>query len=317
MGEEQFTPEELAVLGEEPDASTEEGTGTLEPDGEIEPEGEAELEGQSDDTPEYTVENGVIVWKDGEKIPVQRTGQIWFEKKEVERKLDLLRTNPEAYYEAYPEDRPQTPREAPQQGYQSMGELLIQGGPYEGWTLNQVYQEDPAEATRMQNEYIESIRSQKQQEQEANSRLMQEVEKDARELSNDISKEFYNGDYDSLNDVDKKKVDDKVFEVATWMQKTGRGGGIARDAYFLMNRENLLKSEREKGAKGTIDALSNRSTVPSINAGRGTGGNGSLESMSKEAFETLVGNMGASDFQTLMASKSPALRAKYPGLPWD
>src|SRR3990172_1336729 len=147
MGDEAiYTPEELAILGEETPVVTPPADQEL-------PEGEKASENQPEHTEEeksaaekmgLRVEEGFIVDDDGTKIPAKRWKSLYYDYKEVdrgktetERKFNLYKElGQDKYYAIYPEEAPKDwqAKEAPVEpaARADIGNMLVQGGPHDG-----------------------------------------------------------------------------------------------------------------------------------------------------------------------------------------
>ena len=182
MGEDinsQFSQEELVILGEvEAPQEAKEGAvseAQEQPKEEAKGEPEGEAEATEEKAPEPTEqaaeektesatggkEESQEDEEETEQTKVQkRINQLTWERKETERKLDLLkRLGPERYFEVYPEERPKDADKRPETSqsiqtdrvlsFSEAQHLRVQGGTYNGLTLAEVYQQDPTMAFDM------------------------------------------------------------------------------------------------------------------------------------------------------------------------
>ncbi len=315
----ELTPEDLEALGEaeeptgELSTETEEGTETEETTEETE-ESEETTETEETETETETEEQAAE-----NMIP-----QSAFDERssEMKQKIHLLKTDPEEFYRRYPdEERPEpaTNESAPQtDGMVDLGSMPVKGGQYDGKTLNEVYQENPAEATRMQTEYIEKARAEEQRLLDQRTQLLAEAEKEVAEFQGSLSSELFEKPFSDLSPAEISEVEKVHSGVLEWMEKTGRGGGIMADAYYLMNRESNDKKAAAKGAESLIEQT-NRGKVKVITSDTDPGeltGYDAFESMSEDQLEGSMDDMSEGDYNKFLKEAPKSLRKKHPDLPW-
>ncbi len=356
MGEEteKFTPEELKILGEEPPAQPTgapekppllEG-GELKPPEEVKPAQKAEEVKLEEQTPEekqvmesmgLRIEKGYILDDDGTKIPAKRWKSLYRDsqedkrgKAEIDRKYNLLKElGTEKYYEIYPDEapagwKPPEKDNGTNEGTvttpstQNMGEMVVQGGPHNGKTLNEVWKEDPAYAASLQNQYLDSDRKKVEMERQTSERLKKESEDEVSKLTADLAKELFGKEPEKLNPGEEKEVMKTIQSVFDWMAKTNRGGAILADAFFLMNREKHLTDAKTKGGKEALESLK-RSVPGSITAGGGSsvGGLSAYEGMTPDELAVIVDKMSDKEALKFLKEAPSALKAKYPSIPWS
>jgi hypothetical protein len=352
--EDTFTDEEKAALGEAeaaPDAekAEPEEKGPDTPDeskGEETPKEEAKTEPAAEPTAEEqaaaedqgfrieTDEKGhtYIIDDDGTKIPPKRFREVYREAKEGERtkeKFDLFKKlGPEGYYQAFPDERPEAPPEpAPRREMippgTDIGALIVKqpNGPYDGMTLRDVYQQDPVFATNLQTDFLLKQREAEDQRRGEAGRVKQEAATEIETFAESVAQEVFGKSAKGLAKDEEAKVTDTIQQVIEWMHKTHRGGGNINDAYFLMNKEGLLKGAANKAAAKTIKDLQNRQGPASIDTGKGgeakETGFEAMEKMTEEQLTAKIDKMSDKDASKFFKTAPKALRAKYPGLPWD
>jgi uncharacterized protein YfbU (UPF0304 family) len=293
---------------------------------------DSETDGQ-DNADETSVE------KEFDGLPKYRQREIIDQKnkykseaEQLKQKHDLLRTNPEAYYQQYPYERPQTyqqNRNYEQQRPQHVSNdydrqldpshianLTVTGGQYEGMTLAEVYNVDPVYAARMQNDYEWNIRDARSKEQA----YIEEGQKNA-QVEIDNFKKILSVDMfgSNTNEVDREQdaLMDKEIQNIIGVMET-RGIKNLEDAYFIMNKDEILKRERQRGLKGVVDKVSNNNGVKSVSMG-GTGVKNSSNdyaNMDDGALEDAIDNMSDSELNEFLRTAPASLRRKHPGMPW-
>jgi len=345
MENDNWTDEEkdiLGIEGEDPEADLERGPddpGLDTDDGKDGDEGNDDDLNKTDDGtgkteqpeegPEYTLADGFIVFKNGEKIPVDRFEKLYWQQKEQERKLELLRTQgAEAYYKEFPDEAPEgytpTPEgqdaQDPDQAdpLMGLGESPINGGPYDGWTLNQVYEVNPAAGNILLFNHIATIQGEAEAKEAADKQYVTDAENEATALSNTLAQDIFGvKELAALKPDQAQKVDAEVTRTIEWMQKENKLHLNVSDAYYLMERDNIIKKARTEGAKETIAAIS-RPSVPSIKVGTGTQAPSSdlLDEMTEDELADYIGALSERQYEAFMRNASPTLRNKLPDLPW-
>jgi hypothetical protein len=344
MTDDNWTDEERDILGiegddletdlerepDDPSLNTDEGKEGddkgADPDKADDGEGKTE---QPAEGPEYTLTDGFLVYKNGEKIPVDRFEKLYWQQKEQERKLELLRTQgPEAYYKEFPDEAPEGYQPTPEgwdgQGLDQtdplmgLGESPINGGPYDGWTLNQVYEVNPAAGNILLFNHLATIHGEAEAKEAADRQYVTDAENEATALSNTLAQELYGvKELAALKPDQVQKVDAEVTRTIEWMQKENKLHLNVSDAYYLMERENIIKKARTEGAKETIASIT-RPSVPSIRVGTGTQAPSSdlLDDMTEDELADYIGALSERQYEAFMRNASPTLRSKLPDLPW-
>lgn len=349
MGEE-FTPEELVILGETPEPKTE---AQAPPEGEAKPpvEGEqppAEGAAPPEKEPEHTeeekaaaekmgfrIDGKFIIDNEGSKIPLKRFREVYFKaqeadrgRAETERQFNLFRElGPDKFYELYPDRKPAGYQPAGKREAQpeniaeigaKMGSMVVQGGPYNGQTLNEVFSVDPAYANALQVAFLEGQKEKVTSVQRQQEELRRESETEVSAFSDQLSTELFGKKSGELSREEEAKVVDAIQATLDWMAKTKRGAGIIADAYFLMNREGILKSAHEKGGKAALASLS-KPAIPSVDTGSGktVTGTEALESMTSDQLAAEVEKWPEARYMKFLKEAPQALRAKHPSLPWE
>jgi len=292
----------------ETEETTEETTETVEETVETE---EAELK----------LEDGYIVYPDGNKIPVDRFEKVYGKGKEHERnlqetqeKFNLLKTNPEEYYKRYPDEKVGT---APTQV--KIGGMRVTGGEYDGMTLAEVYEVDPAEAQQIQINYTLSQRDEQTKTRDTESRMLEQINTEMESFSQARAKDFFSKEYSALTETEAGQINTLLENVITWGKETGRGSGNVEDIYFLMHKDTLLSAEKSKGIQSLIGQVK---SVPSI-AGGGKVDSGTetgysrFLSMSDNQMADAITAMPDAEYLKFKKEAPAELKRKHPELPWN
>jgi hypothetical protein len=274
------------------------------------------------------------------KVPYSRFSKVYGKSKELERKFDLFKRDPEAYYKLYPDEKPDrddtgsrgrgdTDRQSVR--LDDLDNLTVNGGTYHGMTLAQVRQQDPAAAAQMESAYLRTnlpsiVRSQVQEalkieQQEAKrSRLLEESQQEIDTFRADRAKEFFKKTPEKLTKEEAAKLDRLIDQTVAWGKKTGRGWGRMEDIYFLMTKDRQLAKAKADGAGALLSAAEKGSKLKSVRTGggepAGAGYDRFLEMSDAQAAREFE-NMPDKEFSKLMKTGSKELRAKYPGWPWE
>ena len=328
---EEFTQDELVTLGElDPeDIEDEETAEDQDTDESVETEEEGELqETTKEEEEEASDEEAEAAAAEAETetdenvnmVPQPRVDQLRAQKGEVERKLELLKTNPDEYYRLYPDEKPASITKA-ESDTDDIDSLVMSGGKWDGMTLSEIAEENTFAATKIYNDYLNEQRELAATREAEKRRIEDESQKEIESFSQTIASELFEiNELDSLTDEQGKRIEAEIAEVLTWMSKTGRGGGVLKDAYYLMNRDADLKKAASKGVKAIVNKLENTKAVKSVSGNKGgktVSGFGKYESMSDEALANRVENMTDTEYDKFLKSAPKTFRDKHPEIPWD
>lgn len=354
--EDTFTDEEKAALGEADPAPAADVKAEPEakegPEPEAKPEGEVTPEGEkpeAEQKPEPTTEekaaaeeqgfrietddkgHSYIVDDDGTRIPPKRFREVYREAKEGERakeKLDLLkRLGTDAYYQAFPDEKPadyKAPASEPvKQAPEDIGSLTVSqpGGPYDGKTLRELYDmggEAAVLATQLHTNYLFEHRKAEERKAGELERVKAEALKEIESFAGELAKEAFGKDAPALSKDEEAEVEKTIGAVLDWMNKTHRGGGIIADAYFLMNKEGLLKKISESAAARALKSITDRKGPASIDTKAGGDvkptGFESYERMTEDQMLKAIDAMPEREFKKLLTDAPASLRRKFPGI---
>lgn len=330
MGEEQvYTDEERVILGEIEAPAVEQTP--EEPAEPTEPE-ETEPEEQEEPAePEETEKQEEIeeVEPEEPRIPQSQYNKIYGKAKDLERKHELLRTNPEEYYRQYPSERPQavktvhTTSKLPDE----YRELKVEGGKYDGLILETVYKVDPAAAISLLN-HVDPIKAmdlyyemrEEQRSAEANKRASLEAnQKEIDTFSGELAKEMFQADFEKLSVEQRADIEKEIESIINFMQTTRRGGGVLKDAYYLMNRDKELANATKKGADGIVKTLT-KDRPKSVSSGKSGGVKSVYDdflSSTPEQLAAKIDRMSDSEYKTFIKGAPAELKDKFPGIIWE
>lgn len=331
--QDEFTPEEKAILGEtppEPPKAEPEPAPTEEPPKETETppaETEPKPDPEPDQKPEqkFKIDGDAIVYEDGERIPVDRFAKVYKQAKDGERlaeKHNLLKQlGQEEYFRLYPDEAPQgwKPKGAdpqPEQVENDPFNMTVHGGPYNGMTLREVWDIDSKEGFRLYDKWKDEQVEQRTAAREKEGKLKADTEQEIKTFASERARELFDKPPDTLTTAEKKQVSDSIASTIEWMKSTGRGGGVMADAWRLMNYESALAKARESATKGTIDALK-KPVVGSIDTGKGTppeSSYGKYAGMTRDQLAREVDAMTVSEFAKFHKEAPEAVRRKFPDL---
>jgi hypothetical protein len=292
-------------------------------EGEGDEESETELDTESDDDEDLEDEDEEA----DNAIPQDRFDKVYAQAKSAERKLDeFKRLGPEAYYKLYPDEAPEdsggdTDDETAlaESEEVDVNSLVVQSGVHEGKTLAQVYQDDPAAAVQMHNEYLADQREAAANAKAQIARDQEEVTTEALEFLGARAQEAFEKPLEQCSQEEQQQLLELSEKVTEWMLETGRGSGRLQDAFILMNTEKLFDSAKNQGVKSILKAL-NTGTVPNVSSSKTTGsakGYGRYMGMSPEALADEFDNMPDKEQERFLKKAPKAFREKFPGLPYD
>lgn len=307
MGDEIKKDEEI-----EPDP--EESADDLEPEGEDKDDLETESAAEPD--PASTESD------DPADVPYARFKEVYDKAKsadEYETKLDQFkRLGDEAYYRLYPDEKPEE-AEKPSDGLDvDIGSLVVQGGPYDGKTINEVLEADQPTGTKMLVEYYREQERAVDEEKTRKERLQSESETEVKEFSKTVSQELFEKT-EGITEEEAEKVNAVVNDTLKWMNKTNRGGGILTDAYLLMNHESSLKKAKGDTLKGVVDELKKGGTpyISSTNTPSKESGYARFLSMDAKQAASEMEKLNDAEQMEFLKKAPSEVRKRFPQLPWD
>lgn len=286
------------------------------------------------------IEGGFVIDDEGTKIPITRWRKLYATSKEAERTAEVERAKrieneskfklfknvgPEKYFSMFPEEAPPGGYKPPQTARQPaqpdpldlVAQYPDQGHQYHGMTLRDIYNVDAAEGRRLERIWEQGQKTAQHEQEERRRRLLRDSEAEIETFTSDFAKERFGKEAKTLNPKEEAEVAKVIQDTLDWMKKTGRGAGVLADAYFIMNREQILEGERKKAGKKALEALKQPS-IPSIGGGGRTsaGSMSAYESMSADQLAEAIANMEDRAALAFLKNAPDALKAKYPGIPW-
>ena len=309
---EDFTDEELAILGEIPDVEPEAEPESAESEGE---QGEPTKEAETEEAPPETAEEEE---EEEHRVPLSRLNKEVGRRKTLEERNQLLlKYGRDKYFELFPEDRPQ--EEQPRQQTETPGDIrnmVVNGGDYHGMTLNEVMQRDPATGTAMINEYYRGLDEQRR----ATERAQAENNATAERMINDYVAEQVKAlgvsSAEELTDDQRATVDKMVDDAVSLIEQ--HPSLSMQQAHILLNHDDMLSKARESGAKGAINHLT-QGTVKTVSSGGDEPPTGyeAYMGMSSEKLGRVISNMTDAQAAKFLKEAPAALRKKHPNAPWD
>lgn len=286
------------------------------------------------------IEQNFIIDDEGTKIPAMRWKKLYAQYKEASRtsaealagkadletKFKLFRElGPEKYFSIYPAEAPrgegrQPAASAPQQidPLDMVAQYPDPQHQFHGLTLREIYQHDAGEARKLERAWEQANRRAELDAEEAKRRVRQDSEDELNRFTKDMAKEYFDKEVTAMTPEEERKVAEVIQQTLDFMKSSGRGGGKMHDAYFLMNRDQIIAREREKAGKAALAAL-NKPSIPSIGtAGRpATSGMNRFAEMSADQMLDALNAMDDKAYQRFLKDAPPELRAKYPSLAWN
>lgn len=257
-------------------------------------------------------------------VPLERFNKVYGEKKSLERKFELFRTDPEAYYQQYPDERPAAKAPAPPpipQSLREVADFVVQGGDYHGKTFAEVYRVDPFAAATLYEDYRNSLTAEQRKAEEARTQAEEArkaTEAEMESFGASMAKQMY-GEAD-LTPEQQQEITTIVEDLAKWMIDNKKALLSMEEAYFLRNRDRILKGEQVKGINALAQALGGDG-VPAVSGNKGDGGEvagfGSYAAMSRNQIAANVERMDDRTYQKFLKEAPPAVRKKCPDLPWQ
>lgn len=308
--------EEEKIESEEGELTEETGEESTEKAEETE-----ETEGETSQTEQAAKTEESATSKDKEERDrvQERIDHLTWEREETKRKLDLFkRIGPEKYYEVYPDEKPDNfqPDGARKEEVEDYESMLITGGSYDGWTLGDLAKEKPLLATKMLNEYLDGQRQAREEAAKKETLSKEAWRTDVNTFGENLATDLYGKGGKDLSDDERKKVTDVIWQVDEWMRKNRKTGYSYSDAYLIMNKDNLIKDATGKAISGVVGALK-KSPVGSVSGKAGSGSaSTNWDDMSEADLERAIMGMNDRETEEFYSKASPALRKKFPSMPW-
>ncbi|MFA6290181.1 MAG: hypothetical protein WC637_00290 [Victivallales bacterium] len=290
-----------------------------------------------------------IVDEDGERIPPKRFKEIYREAKEGERireKHNLLKQiGPEEFYRLYPDEKPagykpQEKQAAPipkAASFQEIANLEVNdptpGSPIHGKRLGELLSSDD-EIERVAGHSL--LAQYEQSQRDAENAEKQKKEAYAQEATSEFNAFCFSRAKEMLLDQAGQPKDPATYtpaelervaavgrKVLEWTLTPDPVTGRSRshytmaDAYFLMNRDNIIKTEKTKAAKATLETIT-KPAVRSIGPGGGGTPTGfeAVEAMTESQLTDHIDKMSDSELKKFYRDAPKSLRDKHPSLPW-
>lgn len=334
-------PEKTAQPAPEKPAADKEGDNPP-----VKPEPEQKID-EAQQTPEekaamsamgLRVEEGFIIDDDGTKIPAQRWKKLYHgyqeRGRELElnkRKTDLLKQlGRDEYFKLYPDEAPAgyKPKAQPQPQATALPlddprilSLKIQGGTYDGMTLEEVFDVNKADAIKMYSGYVSKVNEQISKSREVETRTQQEQENAVRTFGMNRAKELFNvEDPNKLTPEQVQKINQVGKDVLDWQVLHGKLHLDFEDAYALMNYENRLSKAKEEGAANALKGLQKPPVLPSIDTKGGAVKDTGWESMSAWTNDQMAAHLDTLNekaYDKFLKEAPASIKAKFKSIPWS
>jgi hypothetical protein len=311
MGEENedFTDEEKQILGEKDEEEE-----VSEKEEKEEAEEKEEVEGEKEEE------------KEKGPVPYERFKEKLDRAKEadaLETKLDLLRSDPEEYYNQYPDEKPEEKRPLKEEAAQEdeIWNRIIQGGPYDGRTLGDVYDEG-GEAARyalnLYNQERDNVRAEQTATADRREKSKQEANAELDSFGTQLSQDIFEKKPDDLSEDETAQINGIIDETLDWMEKTGRGFGSIVDGYLIKNKDKILAGEQIKGVSNVIKSTQDNVIHIANKKDVGTKLTGYEADMGKTADELAakVDNMTDDQATKYFANAPEKLKQRFPSVDW-
>ncbi len=350
-----FTADELAAMGEtvaEPqpeDTKTEDkGPETpLETGEKVEPKEGETSESETEPVKEEKKEEEEETFEEGKPVPYSRFAKIYgraktaeraaLERDEYKEKLELFKTDPESYFEKYPDERPEE-KSAPEKPspvpstpvkVKSFKEMLgaVINDPanpdYHGQPLKNLMQLGPegiAAAYDYYEMYKEDARQQAQEAKAKDEAIAERIKARDNSFLDSLARDTFQKPLAILDKTESAKIEGIRKQVLAWMKKNDKLAMDLEDAYIVMNKDELIKKAKETGAKAAIDhtkAASPRSASATvIDNGKKVSVYDQFADMDKKAMVKAIDGMTDAQFAAFRKNAPDSFKKKFPEIPW-
>lgn len=313
MGDLEMTDEDLKNIGEEPEveevaeesetleAETEEGA----PAEESETEQAAEEADSASDEPE-------------EDAPVdnvqKRIDTLTYEREESNRKLDLLKRDPEEYYRLHPEERPEIPAAEDEKAasFSQAAGMRVAGGEYDGMTLKEVHDTDPFAAIDLYQNYRDSVSAEQKKVADDHAATQQSIDKEHDDFVEARSQELFKKPAGQMTEAESTQIHKLMMGYMDQMDKM--------KVYSLESMHKLASvDDRLNAGVESLIKSANKATVTHISAkkdGQHKNAGSSYATMtgwSEAQLEAHLLGMSPQAEQSFWEKAPDDLKAKFPG----
>jgi len=356
-----FTAEELTAMGEtvaEPEPKPEETKTekTTEPeksvdDGEkVEPKKEGDTsESKTEPVKEDKKEEEEETFEEGKPVPYSRFAKIYgraktaeraaLERDEYKEKFELFKTDPESYYEKYPDERPEdkpepeTEKPSPVPStpvkVKSFKEMLgaVINDPaspdFHGQPLKNLMQLGPegiAAAYDYYEAYKDDVRQQAHEARAKDEAVAERIKARDNSFLDSLARDTFQKPLAILDKTESAKIEGVRKQVLAWMKKNDKLAMDLEDAYIVMNKDELIKKAKETGAKAAIDhtkAASPRSASATvIDNGKKVSVYDQFADMDRKAMVKAIDGMTDTQFVAFRKNAPDSFKEKFPEIPW-
>lgn len=330
LGDDELSAEELKILGEdEKDEFAKDKDDKTGGDDEDKTGGDDEDDDAGGGGDDEDDKGG----DDEDKTPVQkRIDELVGKAGESDRKLDLFKTlGPEGYYKVYPGEKPEGyeekggDQESKHQGkplsFGAAANMVVKGGAYDGKTLAEVKEENPDDALDLYLEWRDDQKDEAKESEIKTEALNKEVGQELSDFENSLSKDLFGKD--DVAGLDEKQADEVksiVGSILDWMDETNRFNYKLEDAYYILNKENILNDAKGKAVSDLINKLRSGSGSV-VGAKKGSSGAKTgyeaLENMNADELAVKIENMSDGEYDSFRNNAPASLKSKFPGIDWD
>jgi len=288
-----YTDEELKILG-----------GHLPTDGEPDPASSPEPEGGGDPEPEPALE------------PWQK------EIAELKQTIEELKGAKPAPGKEEP--KPESAPAAAKDPRNAKVEYDDPAHKYHGKTLGQIYDIDPDEAfaiaPRLSLEIYHGEREAKAKEEQEQREAIAQVEKERSDFRSEYAALEFDKPLDKLDSKDRAVVDAMDSKVVDWMKENGKFGVTVSEAYFLMDRANIMSKISSKATDKVIKDATH-GTVKTIHTkkdgGADKGGGADMTQWTEDQMVAYIDTLSGPEYTKFLSSAPQQVKAKFTSLPWD
>lgn len=321
MGDEEFTKDELEMLGEESEESEEQETDEKEEqEDEAGKEGDEEQEGD-EETEEETEEE-----EHRDKVQ-ERIDKVVFEKKEAERRLDILKTlGPDEFYKVYPDEKPDSSdekkddTEAGPLSFARASRMEVKGGEFEGQTLGEVNKENPIAAVEMYLDWRDKEQKTIEKKAADDAKIWEEAKIETDDFRVSLAKELFGKDRADLEEQEATKIEEVLEGIGDWMDKTDRFNYKLEDAYLLLNKDSIIAAAKGDGVKAMLKQLKegdSKTVIPNKGSPGAKTGYEAFENLSADQLSGEIEGMTEKQYSNFIKDAPNSIKMKFPDIDWD
>ena len=197
-----------------------------------------------------------------------------------------------------------------------LGQMKVQGGQYDGYTLNEVASADPMAALAIRDNYLVGVK--RAQDAEAAKREKASIESEINRFNDARSFELYGKPIRQCTAAEMAEVEKTTNQAIDFLEKSGRRDMPLEHAYYAMRHDE--KRRAKEAAEKKLDKVTNAKTTGSISTATVPGVDVEWQGFlakSDAQLAAVIDRMKPAEYNRFLKDAPKAVREKFKSLPWD